>query len=185
MSFLQRFIASTRAASLHAPGTRKPSARFGLVAIVLVTSGCAGLGQLPPGTTLADATQRFGEPTTTCPQTGSPRRVVWSQQPSGSYAWGADVDSAGRLGPVTQVLDDAQFARLGQGVWTPESVRCQFGEPYRVGALGLGQQRQVAWGYRYVRDARWHSVMTVYFGADGREVTGFVSGPDDRYQRTE
>jgi hypothetical protein len=152
--------------------------------LLAALAGCANLASVPAGTPLADVEQSNGKPSYTCTRPDGTRRVIWTQQPSGSYAWGTDVDAQGRVAKVEQVLDSAHF-RLIQPGWTPEQVRCEFGPPAEIREAGLGSLREVVWSYRYVQDIRWHSVEYVYMGADGNAVTHYHSGPDDRYQRSE
>ena len=92
-------------------------------------SGCTVMTDIKPGTPLTEVEKQFGKPTTTCQLPGGGQRMVWSQQPSGQYAWATDVDAVGRVGSVDQILDDREFNKLSEGVWTPERVRCQFGPP--------------------------------------------------------
>ena len=158
-----------------------------MVALLVLTglAGCADMATIVPGTPLSDIDQKYGKPTYTCTRPDGQHRVIWSQQPSGSYAWGADIGADGRSRQVESVLTDEHFQRLSQGDWTADAVRCEFGPPAQIRQAGLGEARQVVWSYRYMRDIRWHSVMYVYMGRDGARVTRFHSAPDDRYQRSE
>ncbi|WP_256988561.1 hypothetical protein [Bordetella genomosp. 9] len=148
-------------------------------------AGCANIAATPAGTPLADMESRYGTPSYTCTRPDGARRVVWSQLPSGSYAWGTDLDAQGRAVRMQALMSPEHFALLRQGDWTPEAVRCEFGPPGRVGAVGLGEKHEVVWSYYYVLDDRWHSVMYVYLGPKGDKVTHYHSGPDQRYQRSE
>jgi hypothetical protein len=148
-------------------------------------AGCANIDTVAPGTPLAAVVGKYGEPTTTCSRPDGQKRAVWSQQPSGSYAWGADIGADGRVGPVVSVLTDEHFERLAAGTWSQEAVRCEFGPPYRIGVSGLGDRREVVWSYRYMKELTRHFVMNVFFGRDGVAVTEFHPAPDDRYQRSE
>ena len=66
------------------------TARIALAAgALLALSACANLAQVAPGTPLADVQARFGRPNFECPQANGGRRVIWTQQPMGQYAWGA------------------------------------------------------------------------------------------------
>lgn len=164
---------------------RRLSGRGAGAALMLaVLAGCANLDKVAPGTPLADVEQKYGQPSYTCTRAGGERRVIWTQQPSGSYAWGTDVDSAGRTVRIEEVLTEEHFRLLREG-WTPDQVRCEFGPPAQIREAGLGDMREVVWSYRYVLDLRWHSVMYVYMGPKGDRLTHFHSGPDDRYQRSE
>jgi hypothetical protein len=177
---------------MHLPQPRLPSPisshlawrGAGAALMLAALAGCANMDKEPPGTPLADVEQKYGLPSYTCTRADGQHRAVWTQQPSGSYAWGTDVDSAGRTVGIQEVLTDNQFRQIREG-WTPDQVRCEFGPPAQIREAGLGDMREVVWSYRYVQDVRWHSVMYVYMGADGDSVTHFHSGPDDRYQRSE
>jgi hypothetical protein len=148
-------------------------------------AGCANIAGTPPGTSLADMESHYGNPTYTCTRPDGARRVVWSQMPQGSNAWGTDLDAQGRAVRMQDLMSPEHFDRLNQGDWTPAAVRCEFGPPARIGAVGLGDKHEVVWTYHYVLDGRWHSDMYVYFGPQGDKVTHYHSGPDGRYQRSE
>jgi len=184
-------MSATQHFSLSALWRARPSPRFARVtrialpACVALLAGCANITSVAPGTPLSQVEQTYGQPTISCNRPGGGSRVVWSQQPSGSFAWGADIDAQGRIGRVESVLTDQHFNLLSQGTWTPERVRCEFGPPYLIGPIGLGDKREVVWSYRYMQNVRWHSVMSIYMGPDGDRVTHFHSGPDERYQRSE
>lgn len=168
-------------------GNGRHAARRGLV-VALALSGlaaCANIDTVAPGTPLTAVVSKYGQPTTSCPLADGRQRVVWSQQPSGSYAWGADVGADGRVGPVVPVLTDEHFERLAAGTWSQEAVRCEFGPPFHAGVSGLGEKRELVWSYRYEKGLTRHYVMNVFFGRDGTAVTEFHPAPDDRYQRSE
>jgi len=148
----------------------------------LVLGGCANMTDVPPGTPVAAVYSQFGQPTTVCDRPDGGQRVVWSQQPMGQYAWGTDVAPDGRVGPIEPVLTNASFARLREGHWTPEAVRCAFGPPAFIDAVGTPSVRQIVWNYRYREADVWNSLMYVYMGPDGRAVTRFHPGPDPMYE---
>jgi hypothetical protein len=172
------------------PGRRFPRwRRLAFVPAALlavgVLAGCANIADTQPGTPYTTLESRYGEPTFRCLRPDGIRRVIWSQQPSGSYAWGTDLDSQGGAVRMEELLTPERFERLKQGNWTPDAVQCEFGPPAQVRAVGLGEKYEVVWSYRYVLSGRWHSVMYVYLGPQGDRVTHYHSGPDDRYQRSE
>jgi len=145
-------------------------------------AGCTTMADLPPGSPFEQVQGRYGAPTVTCPLPDGSRRVVWSQQPFGQYAWGGMVDPAGRMGRIDPVLTDEHFRVLDQGTWTPEQVTCEFGPPAEVSQAGLPSVRQVIWAYRYKQDGVWNSLMYVYLGRNGDRVTRFHPGPDPMYE---
>jgi hypothetical protein len=172
--------------SLPRPSRARPLRPLsaGLLAAGLL-AGCANIAKTPPGTPLSQLESRYGKPTYTCTMPDGTRRAIWSTQPSGSYAWGTDLDAQDRAVRMESLLTTEHFRRLREGDWTPDAVRCEFGPPAEIQMLGLGDKREVVWDYRYVLDGRWHSVMSVYLGSKGDLVTHYHSSPDDRYQRSE
>jgi hypothetical protein len=144
-------------------------------------SGCTVMTDVKPGTPLTDVEKQFGKPTTACKLPDGGQRMVWSQQPSGQYAWATEVDAAGRVGSVTQILDDREFNKLGDGVWTPERVQCQFGPPEEITKVGFGNDIKVVWSYRYRQYNTWYMLMYVFFDADGKQVIQHYPGPDPWY----
>jgi hypothetical protein len=148
-------------------------------------AGCANIAKTPPGTSLSRLESEYGKPTYTCTKPDGTRRVIWSQQPSGSYAWGTDLDAQGRAVRMENLMSPEAFSVLKTGDWTPAAVTCEFGPPARKGAVGLGDKYEQVWTYHYVLDGRWHSNMYVYLGRNGDQVTHYHSGPDGRYHRSE
>ncbi|OWT73445.1 MULTISPECIES: hypothetical protein [unclassified Achromobacter] len=158
--------------------------RAGAITLLAALAGCANPDSAKPGTLLSDMEKQYGTPDSQCPAPGGGQRVVWSQQPEGSYAWGADIDANGRVVRVGQVLRTDFFSSIQPG-WTPDQVRCVFGPPAKVRTAGLGDMNEIVWTYRYVEAQHWHMNFYVYMGAQGNAVTHYHSGPDDRYQRSE
>lgn len=161
--------------SLFSP--RHAGALFALA----LAAGCTPLADLPAGTPLAEVEAQFGRPNYSCPLPDGGRRVIWSQQPMGQYAWATDVTPDGRTQGIEPVLTDASFERLRQGTWTAERVLCAFGPPAEVSEVGLPSSRQQVWAYRYRQSGVWNSLMYVYMGRDGERVTRFHPGPDPMF----
>lgn len=153
---------------------------FAVSAVALLV-GCGSLNDIKPGDTLAAVENRFGKPTTTCRLDDGQQRFVWSQQPFGQYAWGANVNSQGQITSIEQVLDDKVFEKLADGVWTPERVMCEFGPPEEITKVGLPSDLKIVWSYRYRQFGVWYSLMNVFFGTDGKQVTQFFAGPDPMF----
>src|SRR5690606_23513972 len=120
----------------------------------------------------------LGRPNFACPLPNGGERVIWTQQPYGQYAWGANVGPAGRIDQVVPLLTDAHFKVLATGTWTPDQVRCEFGPPAEIDEVGLLSVRQVARSYRSVQSGVWNSLMYVYMEHDGQRVPRFHPGPD-------
>jgi len=149
----------------------------------LALAGCANIAQTPPQTPLAQVEAQFGAPTLQCTNKDGQRRVIWSQQPLGQFAWGTTLDAQGRVQAIVPILTDAHFEVLKKGTWTPDQVRCEFGPPAFVDKVGLPNVRQTVWNYRYKQDHVWNSLMFVFFDREGGHVTHFNPGPDPMYDR--
>ncbi|AEC20429.1 putative lipoprotein [Pusillimonas sp. T7-7] len=158
--------------------------RMALTGIGLgLLSACANMADTPPGTPLHQVEAKFGRANFSCPAENGGQRLIWSQQPYGQYAWGANVNSAGITDRIEPLLTDKHFNVLATGVWTPERVRCEFGPPAEITQVGLPSSIQTVWGYRYKQSGAWNSLMYVYFGTTGQAVTRFHPGPDPMYER--
>lgn len=151
----------------------------------LLLAGCANMAATLPGTPLAQVSAQFGTPTLQCINRQGQDRVVWSRQPYGQYAWGTNLDTQGRVGPIVPILTDEHFQILKQSLWTAEQVRCEFGPPAEIDSVGLPNVRQVVWSYRYKQDHAWDSLMYVFMGPGGQQVTKLHPGPDPLYDRKE
>lgn len=156
--------------------------KLALAAVACVAlAGCAQLDAVKPGTALTVVEQQFGRPTTTCPLPAGQTRVVWSQQPFGHYAWATVVNPQGQVGEIEQVLTDKSFERLSEGEWTPQEVVCAFGPPMNIDQVGLPSNLKTVWSYRYRQYGVWYSLMYVFFGTDGKQVTQHYAGPDPMF----
>lgn len=137
-----------------------------LVAAVLVLSGCAALAPLPtPGQNEADVLQRFGTPTARYPMAGGASRLEFATGPYGRETWMVDLDAAGRVGAVRQVLSDtalADFQGRAPGMSRDELLRT-LGRPGE--RRGGGWQGGEVWSWRYpTNDCLWFQVS---IGDDG------------------
>jgi hypothetical protein len=151
-------------------------------ALVLLLGSCANPGQIPPGTPFAEVQTKLGTPNFSCQQPNGVRRLIWTRQPMGQYAWGTHVGADGRIDRVVQLLTDEHFKLLASGDWSANQVRCEFGPPAHIDEVGLPSVREVVWAYRYLQDHVWNSLMYVYLGKSGDRVTRFHPGPDPMYE---
>lgn len=149
----------------------------------LVLGACANMADIPAGTSLAEVTAQFGQPNFSCTHRNGQQRVIWTMQPMGQYAWGANIDNAGNTDQVTSLLTNPNFRKLDQGRWTQEDVHCEFGPPAEIGSVGLPSSSQDVWSYRYKESGAWNSLMHIYFDHYTGEVTRYHSGPDPMYDR--
>lgn len=163
---------------LHTAGLRTA-----VILAPLLFSACANMADTPAGTPLAQVQAQFGAPTYTCTDRDGNKRVIWSTQPMGQYAWGANVDNAGNTDQVVPLFTTQHFGILDQGSWNQEQVRCQFGPPAEIGSVGLPSSRQDVWSYRYKQSGAWNSLMYIYFDPYTGQVTRHHPGPDPMYDR--
>jgi hypothetical protein len=147
-------------------------------ALVLGLASCANPSQFPPDTPLSEIQAKLGAPNFSCQQPNGVRRLIWTRQPMGQYAWGANVGPDDRIDQLTPLLTDEHFKVLAAGSWTADQVRCEFGPPAHIDEVGLPSVREVVWAYRYRQDHVWNSLMYVYLGKNGDRVTRFHPGPD-------
>jgi hypothetical protein len=105
---------------------RKSLLAFSLAAAVL--AGCAAQS-LAPGASRDQVLAAMGRPTAVVRLPSGAERLQFSQQPAGQYAWMADLDGAGRLVSLRQVLNETDFSRIEVGKWTRADVEREFGRP--------------------------------------------------------
>ncbi|MYN13614.1 hypothetical protein GSY71_10765 [Pusillimonas sp. TS35] len=161
-------------------------ARLAASAVVLgLLAACANMSQTPPGSPLSVVEAKWGKPGFSCPGPNGTQRVIWSQQPLGQYAWGANVNASGNIDRIEPLLTDRHFEKLRTGTWTRDQVRCEFGPPADISTVGLPSNTQLVWSYRYLQSGVWNSLMYVYFGTDGERVTSFHPGPDPMYEQND
>jgi hypothetical protein len=127
--------------------TRASSAcSFALLAALL--GGCAGYGpgDLRAGQTESDVRARMGEPTDRVSLPGGGSRLEYARGPYGKHTYRIEVDAAGRVQDVKQILTESNFEALRPGASLNE-VRDRLGRPSetRVGWRGVGE----VWSYRY------------------------------------
>ena len=103
--------------------TSRAAASLALLALLLV--GCA-VERVLPGTTRADVLAKYGKPTRELPL-ASGSRLQYSFQPFGQQAVMVDLDAAGRVLSSRQVLQSAEFARIGINQWSRADVEREFG----------------------------------------------------------
>ncbi len=90
-------------------------------------------GQVQPGATRQEVVERLGPPTRVVALPEG-ERLQYSVQPFGPFAWMVDLDRAGRVLRVRQVLQASEFHRIVPGQWTAGDVQREFGPPARVDA---------------------------------------------------
>lgn len=103
---------------------------------VLLVAGCAS--PVLPGMSRDQAIASYGTPSRVVPlATGT--RLQYSRQPAGQETVMVDLDAAGRVVSVRQVLTAAEFARVVPGQWTRDDIEREFGRPARVDRVASWQ----------------------------------------------
>jgi hypothetical protein len=95
--------------------------------LALTLGGCA-VEMVELGTPRDQVLAKYGTPTRVVP-IASGTRLQYSRQPVGQTAIMVDLDAAGRVASVRQVLNEKDFARVPVGQWTRDEAEREFGRP--------------------------------------------------------
>ena len=134
-----------------------------LAAVAVMLAGCA-FTPVQPGMSRAQVVASYGTPTRIVPlATGS--RLQYSRQPAGQSAVMVDLDAAGKVVVVREVLKQQEFLRIEPGQWTRGDVEREFGPP-------AWTDRVASWSgdimnYRW-RDSAQDMFFWVYLDANNR-----------------
>jgi hypothetical protein len=121
-----------------------------LVAVAAgLLAGCAGEPtRIQPGTTAAETLQRLGAPTGRYPLNGGGERLQYSRMPAGFEVTDIDVDAAGKVVSVTQVLTEGRFGYdIKVDQWRQNDVMAFYGRPYEI--TRVSSFDGTVWSYRY------------------------------------
>lgn len=131
----------------------KPQTTMGRLVLLacwaaLALAGCAtpSSGVLP-GNSSEAVLARMGPPTARYPLAQG-ERLQYSAQPFGGSVYNVDLDAAGKVVSVQQVLDEALYGAIQPDAWTQADVLRQFGRPALVSRVG--NFNGPVWSYRYV-----------------------------------
>lgn len=102
--------------------------RMSSLAVLLAITACA---TVEPGMSRQDVVAHYGKPSRVL-ALGAGERLQYSGQPAGQSAVMVDLDAAGRVVSVRQVLTAKEFATIEPGKWTREEVEREFGRPASV-----------------------------------------------------
>ena len=142
--------------------TTAPTRASSVLSVAFLLLGCAGYGpgDLKAGQSEADVRARMGEPTDRATLPSGATRLDYARGPMGAHTYRIDLDAAGRVQGVQQILTEANFEAVRPGE-TPADVRDRLGRPaeQRVGWRGVGE----VWSYRYDHrvECRWFQVWLV------------------------
>ena len=129
-------------------------------------AGCAQPWQgFSAGQDQSTLVARLGPPREIYDLPNGGKRLMWPTQPMGEITTAADVDSAGKIVSVRQVLQPNEFYKAQIGTWTKQDVLVNFGRPVETSYFPL-MKREV-WTYRYLEDNVWYQLYHFYFDPDG------------------
>jgi len=156
------------------------------VAAVLVLAACAANAynaeRVPVGASRQDVVARLGQPTRTVAIPGG-ERLQYSLQPFGQFAWMVDLDAAGKVTRVRQVLDTLDFNRIVPGRWTVDDVEREFGPPALIERVGSWNGPILTYRWRDIdRSDMFYWVYVDAAGVVQRAHPGmeFINAPADR-----
>lgn len=136
-----------------------------LVFAALWLGGCSvfPISAVKPGMSRDEVISTMGSPTADVSlQQGT--RLQYSGQPAGQYAFMVDLDTAGRVASVRQVLTEKEFQRIQPGKWTRSDVLREFGRPAQV-------DRVRSWNGD-ILTYRWYGMQNMFYWVylDGSQV---------------
>lgn len=125
-----------------------------------------------PGQSVAEVEQALGQPSGRYTLSEGGSRLEYARGPYGKQTWMIDVDAAGRVRSVQQVLNEANFGTIAPGAARDDVLR-RLGRPSeRRGAYGNVE----LWQYRY--DAIFCQWFVVTMTQQGKvRDTGYVPDP--------
>jgi hypothetical protein len=98
-----------------------------LAAAALLATGCA-FTPVQPGMSRDQVVAIYGRPTRVV-SVDSGTRLQYSRQPAGQSVVMVDLDAAGKVMAVREVMKPQEFSRIEPGQWTREDVEREFGPP--------------------------------------------------------
>ena len=100
------------------------------MAALLAMAGCA-LAPVQPGMSSSQVVDSYGKPTRVV-ATVLGTRLQYSSQPAGQSAVMVDLDAAGKVIAVREVMTLQEFSKIQIDKWTREDIEREFGLPARV-----------------------------------------------------
>ena len=147
--------------------------------VVLGLSACA-LTAVQPGMSQQEVLAHYGKPSRELPY-GAGTRMQYSRQPAGQSAVMVDLDAAGKVLRVREVLNPAEFSKIEVGKWTRADVEREFGGPARID--GVASWSGDIMNYRW-RDVDQDMFFWVYLDA-ANVVQRTGQGPELRIEMKE
>ena len=111
-----------------------PHRALAALALYALASGCA-VQSVPPGASREEVVSRYGTPSRVVALAAG-TRLQYSRQPAGQSAVMVDLDAAGRVISVREVLNPAGFSTLVVGQSTRDDTERALGRPASVDRVG-------------------------------------------------
>ncbi len=137
-------------------------------ALSCMVAACAP-GSVKPGDSQDAVRSAAGRPTAVITLPGAGVRWQYSGQPFDQSVWNIDMNAQGRVTSVEQMMSDAAFARIRNGVDTSADVLRDFGPPAETFSFPL--MDETAFMYRYFIQGGFYAAMFVYFDPQRRRET--------------
>ena len=123
--------------------------------LAALLGACAGYapGGVGPGQSEADVARSMGAATGRYALPGGATRLEYARGPYGRHTYMIDLDAAGRVARVDQVLNEANFLRVNPGM-TQSDLLLLLGRPGEV--FGVRLENAQVWSWRYpTNDCLW------------------------------
>jgi len=149
----------------------------------LVSAACVQPWQgFKAGEPEANVIARLGPPDEVYDLPGGAKRLMWPTQPMGEVTTAADIDSAGKVTSVRQVLQPNEFYRAEVGKWTKVDVLLNFGRPEEI--TSFASIKREVWSYRYLEDGVWYQLFHFYFD-DAGVLRSTQKSPDPLHEQND
>ena len=112
------------------PVFASPRLTLAALTLCIFTSGCA-MQSVQPGASREDVVSRYGTPSRAVTLAAG-TRLQYSRQPAGQSAVMVDLDAAGRVTQVREVLNPAGFSQVVAGQSNREDTERALGRPASV-----------------------------------------------------
>ena len=152
----------------------RPSGRLLGLSLMAGLSGCAVLQPrlAQPGQSEAEMLATMGQPSGRYVMDGGQQRVEYAKGPQGRVTWLVDLDRAGRVAAVQQVLTPANFALVHDGMPRDALLRLLGRPGHRAGEY----MNRETWSWRFeTYDCLW---LRVTLTAEGQVRGGASYLPD-------
>ncbi len=159
--------------------THRRGAVFLLIAVVL--SACAGYGGrgLQPGQSTVQEVERVMGPPALRWQDAGHEIWLYPRGPMGFHTWRVEIDAAGRLVEVKNLLESTQFARIRPGM-DEYTVLQLLGPPNPAWTVYFAARDELVWEWRYCDDWSEPARFNVLFDATTRRVRSTLAGSESQ-----